>query len=562
MPPRHLTAAALALAALATAALGAVRLSGCGSAPARRPNVLLVLWDTVRADHLTPYGYAARPTTPRLDAFARESTLYERATSRGMWTLPSHAAMFTGLAESTHGAVARTYWLDNHHQTLAERLGAAGWDTFAFSANIIVSPEGNLLQGFDTVESSYPRPDARRGRYLRAAREHTASKLLPDDASNEIAPGFRGSDAERWDRARFKDAGPVAHRALVDWLAERPGAGAGAPWFAYLNLMEAHSPRIPSLAARQAVIGDEDLIALGLRTDASVFALMEWTVGKREMTPDQIRAVEAVYDASLRDLDDATGDLLDDLRARGILDDTVVIVVADHGELLGEHRAFEHRWAVWDPLLHVPLLVRYPAAFAPGRRVAERVSTGDLFSTVVELAGLPRVPGVESASLVGRAAFEPAVVSQMLDPFSSMAARMHETYPDVDLTWVTRTSCVAYGQDDWKLVYWSTDRHELYDLSTDPGERVNRYATEPGRAAALEDALLAFEDRLTPYDPTLRDAHDLRMVRRNEKRFTPSNADSPEAQALAALGYVGGDLGIEQAYPQFCGPRERRSSGR
>jgi arylsulfatase A-like enzyme len=559
---RFLPAAALGLAALAATAVGVSRLTACKTAPPppppKPPNVLIVLWDTVRADHLTPYGYTARPTTPRLDAFAKEATLYERAVSRGMWTLPSHSSIFTGLAESTHGAWARTYWLDNRHETLAERLGGAGYDTFAFSTNIIVNTEGNVVQGFQTFETSYPRPDARKGRYLKASRQHTRGKLIETDASNEIAPAFAGSNGEKWGKAVFKDAAPVAHQALMDFVAERPGAAQNAPWFAYLNLMEAHSPRIPSLASRRKVIADDALIELGLATDASVTGLMEYVIGKRELTPEQIRAIESVYDASLRDLDDATGDLFDDLRARGILDDTVVIVVADHGEMLGEHRTFEHRYAMWDPLLHVPLIVRYPKAFAPGARVAERVTTADLFSTIVELAGLPRVEGVESTSLVNRTVFEPVVVSQMLDPFSFRMASLLETYPDVPRDPFTATYCVGY-QQDWKLIYAANDQHGLFDLARDPQELVNLYAAEAGKAKELEDGLLAFENRLVPYDETLRDPQDQKMAARHEKMLSGKmNLDSPEAQALAALGYLGSDIGIDQVYPQFCGPRGRK----
>jgi arylsulfatase A-like enzyme len=561
---RSLHAAALGLAALAASAVGVTRLVACKTTPPppppKPPNVLIVLWDTVRADHLTPYGYTARPTTPWLDAFAKEATLYERAVSRGMWTLPSHAAIFTGLTETSHGAWARTSWLDNRHQTLAERLGGAGYDTFAFSTNVIVNTEGNVVQGFQTFETSYPRPEARRGRYLKAARQHTRNKIVATDASNEIGPAFAGSNAERWERSVFKDAAPVAHQALSDFLVERPGAAQNAPWFGYLNLMEAHSPRIPSMASRKKVIADDALIELGLATDASVTGLMEYVLGKRELTPDQIRAIEAVYDASLRDLDDATGALVEDLRSRGILDDTVVIVVADHGEMLGEHRMYEHRYAMWDPLLHVPLIIRYPKSFPQGARVAQRMTTADLFSTIVELAGLPKVEGVESTSLVGRTAFEPVVVSQMLDPFSFRMASLLETYPDVAPDPFVRTYCVGY-QQDWKLIYASDDQHGLFDLARDPHELANLYASETGKVKELEDGLLAFENRLVPYDPALRDAEDQRMVGRHERILAGKGGLEPEeAQALAALGYLGSDLKIEQVYPEFCGPRGRKAA--
>jgi arylsulfatase A-like enzyme len=549
-----LAALAASCAVSALVALGACPRPVAASRP---PNVLIVLWDTARADRLSLYGYPV-PTTPRLDALAAEAAVYERATSRGIWTLPAHSSMFTGLTETQHGAEAHVFWLDNQHQTLAERLGAVGYDTFAFSANPVVGLDSNLLQGFGTVETTFPRAGARRGRYVRDSKAATRRKLLPADASQEIGPSFLGNPVDGWSRAVFKDAAPVAHRALFDFLRERPEPT--RPWFAYLNLMEAHSPRIPSMRSRRAV-ADEATIALGLATDTSLFAKGEYVVNKREYTPEELRAIGAVYDASLRDLDDATGDLVDDLRANKLLDDTVVIVVADHGEMLGEHRAMEHRWAVWEPLLHVPLVIRYPARF-PAGRIRERVSTGDLFATILDLARQPIPEGVASTSLVGRSRWDDVVVSQVLDPFSFQLGNLHEMYPDVDVVPFTRTWCVAYDQL-WKLVYASDGGHALHDLGSDPTEDVNLYAQATEQRTRLEDGLLAFERGLTPHDPTRRDAEDLRHIERNAAQVAKRADEGGEEEAaqLAALGYTSSDIGVQQTYPTFCGPWARQAAG-
>lgn len=564
-------AAAAAVVCLVPAAL--LYGAGCGTTPAPppppdpvtaepvvddRPDILFVLWDTTRADHLSLYGHPA-PTTPRLDAFAREAAVYERATSRAMWTLPSHSAMFTGLAASTHQAEYHRFWLDGRHQTLAERLGASGYQTFAFSANPVVSSDTNLLQGFDVRESAYPSgKGAKRGRYSKAAKINSRRKLIPEDASTELSPAFKGNTDDKWGRSSYKDAAPVAHRAFEDFLAARDP---NRPYFAYLNLMEAHSPRTPSLRSRHAV-ADAETVQASMTIDQSLFALNEYIVGKRDFTPAELKAIRAVYDASVRDLDEATGDLFDSLRAAGRLDHTVVIVVADHGEMLGEHRSFEHRYAVWDPLLHVPLLIRYPDRF-PAGRVKERVSTADLFATVLDVAGLPVPDGVESRSLAGRTTFEPVVFAQMLDPFTSQLANIHEAYPQLSLEPWARTYCVAY-EGAWQLIYGSDGDHHLFDLDSDPGQELDRLAADPERRERLIRALDAFERRLPPYEPSLADpptpAHE-RMFGRIDKSKAAPEGDDDDGQ-LALLGYTEGDVGMPLHHEEYCGPYAKEAPRR
>ena len=139
-------------------ALGLLILSACSdgpepgspspTAPAEdAPNVLIVVWDTVRADRLGCYGYEL-PTTPYLDALAEDSLLFERAVSPGMWTLPSHASLFTGLPVSAHGVSSKHKWLDHRFETLAEVFQSTGYGTYLFSANPHMSRDANLTQGF------------------------------------------------------------------------------------------------------------------------------------------------------------------------------------------------------------------------------------------------------------------------------------------------------------------------------------------------------------------------------------------------------------------------------
>jgi arylsulfatase A-like enzyme len=288
------------------------------------PNVLIVLWDTARADRMSVYGHD-RPTTPKLAEFAAEAAVFEHAISPGMWTLPTHASFFTGLPPQTHGASATHRWLDDHHETLAERFDEAGWDTFAFSSNLVAGQLMNVTQGFDKAFFTYKEP------YKAKARAATLAKLIPGDSSTEMSPEWKNGterDAEFWDNAVYKDAAPLISSELLRWLDERQAQD--RPFFAYVNFMEAHTPRVPSKSARERVL-TPDLLQLGLDTDQSLFTEVAWIVGKHEYTDRQLEAIRGVYDASLVDLDDATAELFAGLEARGVLDDTIVVVLSDHG---------------------------------------------------------------------------------------------------------------------------------------------------------------------------------------------------------------------------------------
>lgn len=494
-------------------------LLGCGTtAPAKPPNVLWIVWDTVRADRTTLGGHnGSSPTgrvdtTPRLAAFAaRRGVVYTRATSPETWTLPSHASLFTGLYSPTHGANASWRWLDEHDTTLAEHLAANGYQTFAFSANPYMSPVSNVLQGFGTVELSW---GPRWGPRTRAA---TTAKQVPKDASTEVSPAWPSAEPDiAWGKSPFKEAAPVAHEALLDWTAGKTG-----PWFAYLNMMEAHSPRLPSREARRRVM-DRETYERGLVTDVSLFRLMRAIVGDHRYTDEELAAIRANYDAALTELDDATGDLLDDLEARGVLDDTIVVVTSDHGENLGDHGLWEHRYSVHQTLLHVPLVLSFPRKMPPGR-VDTPVTTVDVFSTVLELCGIAPPGPVASRSLLHPT---PGPVFALLsDPFASSLLPMQEALPTTDLGRFLRTWEVVIDGDH-KLMRGSDGTSQLYDLANDPGELTDLH--DPALAAALAERLTAWRGALPAADPALRTPRD-------NQRDQP---DEELAARLKLLGYV------------------------
>ena len=480
------------------------------------PNVLILMWDTVRADRMSLYGHD-RATTPALDAFAKDALVFEQAISPGMWTVPAHGALFTGLPVASHGANARWIWLDDRFVTAAEHFAERGWGTWAWSSNPYLSEASNLLQGFETQASSWLPP------HDGPAGEATEGKLMARDRSSEISPAWTPSGHGRgWPEhlTAYKDGGPAITAAFEAWLDERPD---DQPFFAYINFLEAHHPRVPSQASREALL-EPEVLELGLQTDASLFRTMSAMEGKASFSEAELAAVRGVYDASLLDLDRSTDAVLSMLRERGALDNTIVVVVSDHGEHLGEGGMFDHRWSVEQPLLHVPLVIRAPG-LEPGR-VGEPVSTQALFPTLCALSGVPCSDNQPLASLTEPP--PPRVFSELAVPTPRLPF-VREAWSDLEPTrWARRYHVVVEGED--KLIRASDQRHRLVRVGPKVDERSNRADAEPERAQALLDQARTWQSELVPYDPQLRARTD-----RPRNALTPSD---PTRRQLQMLGYT------------------------
>ncbi|MFT4622301.1 MAG: arylsulfatase A-like enzyme [Myxococcota bacterium] len=514
-------------AVIATIALGAV---GWQMSQSQRPkpNVLIVLWDTVRADRLTPYGYG-KDTTPALDAWAKTyGVVFERAISPAMWTVPSHASMFTGLMPTTHGAGYDWRWLDTHNVTAAEHFQANGWDTYAFSANPNLSTgRVNLLQGFETVDLSWSR------KWKQRVGKHTRKKLLKKDQSTEISPAYRGGASSTFSY----NAAPFTHEALFAWVDGREGEP--APWFAYLNYMEAHKPRVPSLAARRKV-ADDETIRTGLRTDLTMKSQLEYSFYKKEYSQEELDAINAVYDASLVDLDIATKELFAGLESRDLMEDTIVVFTSDHGENLGEHNLFGHRHGVYQQLVHVPLIVSYPAKLKPGR-VSEPVANLDIYSSLCDLAGIERPATIADRGnlFVSAAALAKNVFTESISVDRLGWDKVRRWFPDSFEQNPREQKFKAIVQGEWKLITATDDAGNplpdettLFNLDDDPEELKNLAAANPDQVAALTALLDEWKAALPVYDPSKQTEAD-----------RPKEDSAAMKKQLEMLGYLDEDEG-------------------
>ena len=510
--PRRASRAAAAIAA------AGIALAGCGDGrraarDAGPPDLLLIVWDTARADRLSLYGHE-RPTTPRLESFARDARVFDDAVSTAGYTLPSHASMFTGLLPTEHCVHNESPHLDDRFATLAELLRDAGYQTFLYSENphVAIGPS-NLAQGFDRVEHPWSPGRAE------AARRIVLSKLPPEERTSELRERLAASERgeaplSAWN---IKAAGELAEQAVGEWLA---GTDPVRPWFVFVNYMEAHRPTIPPRRYRERVMPAGD-VAASYGVDRSWLPTWEYSFGLREYGERELALTRGTYDAALAELDDLTGSLLDSLAAGGWLEHAVVVVTSDHGELLGEHHMLDHQYALWEPLLRVPLVVRAPGRLEPGRD-PRPVANFDVFATLLELAGVDAPPGTRARSLLApesaraRLAEDPAAASVGIDV-------VRAAHPGFDPTPFQRR-LRAWIEGPYKYLWSSDGHHALYDLAADPAESRDLRAEDPATAARLAAELAAYHASLSACQPGA----------------GPAPAPTPEERdRLRALGYEG-----------------------
>jgi len=466
---------------------------------AARPNVLFVVLDTVRKDRLSVYGHD-EPTSPTLEAFAEEARVYEEAVAPAPWTLPVHASMFTGLYPSQHGATQETPYLEGA-ETLATALSTAGYDTCCYSSNAWITPYTRVTAGFDAQDNFFKAmpgwlPSHRLASLWQFLNDHERLRGLADrivavgNAIHErLAAG--GSEASKT---------PEVVDTTIDFIDGRE------PFFAFVNLMDAHLPYHPP---EEYV----EQFAPGVDSEAVCQNSKAYNCGATAIDDEEWADITGLYDAEIRHMDDALGRLFGHLRETGRWEDTMVIVCADHGELHGQHDLYGHEFNVYDDLVNVPLLVKHPD-LAPGRDETTQVELVDLYHTIldatgVEAAGEPldrrrslldvsyRVgtggPAAGAAPAPGETAFveyhRPIVELNQLESIAADAG----IDLDADSRFYSRMR--AGRRPDAKYIRNERIPDEAYRLDRDPGE-TEVLDGEDGAVAAVEADLAAFESHV------------------------------------------------------------------
>ena len=422
------------------------------------PNVLLIVLDTVRADRLSLYGYG-RDTTPHLTRLANQGVRFDRARSAAPWTLPSHSSLFTG--RWPHELlVERLGWLDATYPTLAEFLGTRNYTTAGFVANrFFCGHESGLSRGFQTYRD-YPinLSEVVRASSLGWFLARTGNRmcdellwLLTTKGPASISLDFPRKTAT------------MVNREFLAWLDHKDHK----PFFAFLNYFDAHDPYLPPQRPTRP---------LGLipKSRREFQMLRDWQkLNKKSLDPSSLSLAQDSYDECIAALDRELGTLMDELQRRNLLDQTLVILTADHGEQFGEHGDFGHGMSLYEPEVHVPLLVSFPGRVPRGRVVHEPVSLRDIPATVVDLIG-----GQDESPFPGRSfrqtwdgstAEEPLTVNAPLSELDTPIEKPLESHGAASHPGPSQA--ILAGSTVY--IRHQTAPEELYDLDVDPSESRN-----------------------------------------------------------------------------------------
>ncbi len=466
-----------------------------GAEGGTRPNVVLVVLDALRADHLSGYGYPA-PTSPAIDALGETGVFFSRAYAQSSWTRPATASLLTSLYPSQHAhGWERDTALSETLTTLPELLRDAGYATAAFSGNTHVTPEAGFAQGFETFQSC---DDAGRGR---------TSLLLgvwkwTDALLGHLAPLTGNPAPLRFWRAEIRVDGVIGNgrsdvilvRAFERWLRR---TDPDRPFFAYLHLMSPHVQYDPSAESRRLLGASPTAVVRSTPPHTECFG------AGGEIPPAQRRELLALYDATIRDGDGFVGSVVEYLERRGLGARTMVVVTADHGEEFFDHGNWGHGQSLYEELTRIPLVIRRPFGREAGRRHDTPVMAVDVMPTILAEAGVP-IP----RQLVGR----------------SLIDRGDERVHDVVFSQLLKTECAGWAvvAGDWKYFEWEhggSERKMLFDLERDPAEQ----------AAMAVDGRQDLVQRLEQHR---------RQATRIVSQAQTDSLNAQQVERLRALGYV------------------------
>jgi arylsulfatase A-like enzyme len=448
--------------------------SGLEPSAVRHPPTFLVLVDTLRADHVSALGYRHR-TTPNLDALAADGTLHERTFAPASWTRPSCAALLTSRLPHELGVVGLSNALPEDVPTLAQFMKLEGYATVAIVASAQLGPQFGFAKGFDTMDIG--------SSHLRWAGVTTPFKRLRLSRRSDNYPRYNAE--ELTDRA-------------ITWLDHRP-APAGPP-FMYLHYADPHHPYEPPV--------DQDR----WRDFASPRArqLAEppsaGPPAGTTLSPAERDALVARYDAEVAFVDRHLGRLLEYLRTRDLYAESLIIVTADHGEEFSDHGGWGHGQSLYNELLHVPLVIKYPksAGVGRGRTDGALASLVDVTPTIRDVLGADWGP----ASLRGRSLQRPERAP------SALFARNHR--PPLRALYQGEDKLIQVLDADGRTI---TERYySLRSDFTERGDGAPSGALSPQRLEEMRGHLAAFD------------------AEPGEGREVP--VDDQTAEELRALGYI------------------------
>jgi arylsulfatase A-like enzyme len=422
-----------------------------GAKGMNKPHIILIVIDSARVDHFSCYGYG-RPTTPFVSSLARESILFDHAVSAGGWTFPAFASIFTGV----HPYRLRSYSkLSVELVTLAQALSGAGYRTSGVTWCPFIGPDTELNRGFKDY------------RYFNAGNIY---RVLDPSVLFKFALNFKKHRLAKHSSANM----------LVTEQARRilERARGTKPQFLFLHYTAHHPYQAP-----QPFI-DKYLEARLSRRAAKRFAdIAGLRIRDKDISEEDLEILTGLYDGMLSYIDKCLENLIGNLKKLKIFDDSLIILTSDHGDSLGEHNLLFHTFGLYEGVIRVPLIMKLPGRNEKPARLSHLVQTLDIFPTITKYLGIEdeRIrQQVQGESLLDPAKRRAFVVSERRNVQTDgiqrgVLERLHQ--PDVQKH---LEDLIAIRSQEYKFIWSSKGRHQLYNLVRDPAEENNLFQKEPG----------------------------------------------------------------------------------
>ena len=454
----------------------------------RKPNILLVVYDSARAKNFSIYGYH-RATTPFLEEFSQNSAIYTNAISTVASTVPAHASIFTGTIVYTHQLFLDGDRLSDKYLTLADVLKESGYNTYGLCYQDDVSPLTGLDRGFIEFDK-----DDMPNMYKKFLRKifHSKNPFKIPNPSNPSGvipipgrcvggktigskPPIWEHDILRWlywHATQFSDQGAASTQKKVIRFLDR--VDKNAPFFMYLHYDETHLPYRPPTPYRNQFFHD----ASDGKKPWKVNQLRNhFFLNKVEMNSGDFDVLRNLYDGAIRYLDEKTRELIRIFESRGLLDDTMVIIMGDHGDNIGEHQLMSHKWCLYDTLIRVPLIIKYPRSIEVKGKFDGIVQHTDIVPTVLDVLRIgnhPIIRQLEGNSLISHRfnnRDETYAISEQFKPFGLDMRDHSEKLKKYDRRLLSLRTL------NYKYIWGSDGLDEFYDIANDPEEERNLIAS-------------------------------------------------------------------------------------
>ena len=494
----------------------------------KKPNIVILVWDAVRAKNLPFYGYH-RNTTPFLQSIEKDFAIYQNAISSSYWTLPSITSLFTGMYTSRHGLLVDNDTIDPSIDLLACILGEEGYSCGAFNRNPYVSDYTGLDTGFheyvsdakcvwDYLKKFEQKVKKRFSTDPRFVSEKDDS-LFTDTFQNRMFNAMKHMP----DTLADSGSGRMA-RLFSKWIRQKKAQN--KPIFAFFQSIETHSPyRAPLLYSLKY------LSLHGLYRKMFINQNhMSYLLGRTAMTESDFGILRCAYDNSILYSDEITRRIIQTLKNENLYDDTLLIVMADHGESIGEHNLMFHVWSLYDDLIKVPLFIKYPKDVGITGTISKIVQNVDILPTILALLGKHnhRV----CARLQGNSLVDTSIANR--DPDIAVSELIKAFGPDKiayrsKLTQYDRR-LLSLRTASEKIIYSSRGDHEFYDLLNDPEELKNLFGQAESKCTEFEVKVLHYYREM--------DAFYQKNSSHIEGETTVEIEDEIIKEKLSQLGYL------------------------